>query len=48
MNLSVAGVFGEALQLSQVLPFLCMHRWIESGTSAWVRVHLHLDQLASS
>lgn len=44
MNLPAAGALGEELPLSEVLPLLCRHRWIKSGTSAGVRVYFHLRQ----
>lgn len=47
MNLPAVGALGEALPLSEVLPLLCTHRWIKSGTSAGVRVYFHLCQPSS-
>lgn len=47
MNLPAVGALGEALPLSEVLPLLCRHRWIKSGTPAGVRVYFHLHQPSS-
>lgn len=47
MTLPAVGALGEALPLSEVLPLLCRHRWIKSGTSAGARVYFHLHQPSS-